>query len=72
MNGSAHTRTTGTTGTTGGGIRSRTSVAVLLALLLGAYAGMVTLPNARHLRSLHDGVQAHATLRTGGSCVLGR
>ncbi|MFD3781813.1 hypothetical protein [Streptomyces sp. NPDC058612] len=74
MDDPAHTRTAGTTGAAGGGIRSRRSVAVLLALALlsGARAGPVMLPKARHLRSRHDDVRAHATLRTSGACVLGR
>ncbi|MGY4391920.1 hypothetical protein OG280_25355 [Streptomyces virginiae] len=60
----------------GGGRRwgSRTALVVplVLALLLGALSVLVLLPAAQHLRSLRGGERAQATLRTGGSCVLGR
>ncbi|MER6521867.1 hypothetical protein ABT246_34050 [Streptomyces sp. NPDC001553] len=44
----------------------------MLALILGALSGSVLLPQAQHLRSLRDGVRAHAILHSGGTCVLGR
>ncbi|MGZ9930959.1 hypothetical protein ACXNSR_13810 [Streptomyces sp. NC-S4] len=43
-----------------------------IALLLAALSALVLLPAAQHLRSLRDGEPARATLRSGGSCVLGR
>lgn len=47
-------------------------VPLVIALLLAALSVLVMLPAAQHLRSLRDGEQARATLRSGGSCVLGR
>ncbi|WP_063838097.1 DUF3592 domain-containing protein [Streptomyces yangpuensis] len=43
-----------------------------LALLLGALSALVLTPQARHLRSLRDGIRADATIHTRGTCTLGR
>ncbi|MFF3014807.1 hypothetical protein [Streptomyces sp. NPDC057939] len=63
-----------TSNTSRRGLKHRTGIAVplLLALLLGALAALVLLPQAQHLRSLRDGVRADATVHSGGTCVLGR
>ncbi|WP_261993756.1 DUF3592 domain-containing protein [Streptomyces sp. t39] len=47
-------------------------VSLVIALLLGVLSGAVMMPAARHLRSLHDGVPAQATLHRSGSCMVGR
>lgn len=65
-----------TTAEVRGGRRSRSRAALVvplvLALLLGALSVLVLLPAAQHLRSLRGGERAQATVRTGGSCVMGR
>lgn len=56
-----------------GGLGPRGSLimSLVLVLLLGVLSGLVMLPAAQHLRSLHDGERADATLHTSGSCMVG-
>ncbi len=53
------------------GPRAGLLLSTVLALLLGALSVLVMLPAAQHLRSLHDGLRAQATLRTNGPCMTG-
>ncbi|WP_367125228.1 hypothetical protein [Streptomyces phytohabitans] len=57
----------------GSGMKPRTGLVLLLtlALFFGALSAFVLVPRAQHLRSLHDGVRARATLHKDGSCMLG-
>ncbi|MFD3535595.1 DUF3592 domain-containing protein [Streptomyces sp. NPDC058664] len=52
-------------------MRASLWLSLSFALLLGALSGLVMLPAAQHLRSLHNGQRAEATLETSGPCMTG-